>query len=100
MLYADEGMPVLQEILDTPGISGIFRWTEKAGDFDALWPPASERKVCVVWMGPLPEGWRRRVSTGLIWEQVVSGEAEAAAVLSQRARDEGGWGAAEVAATT
>ncbi|MHB0878251.1 MAG: hypothetical protein ACYC5O_19620 [Anaerolineae bacterium] len=82
LLYADEGMPVLEEILNTPGITGIFRWTEKAADFDRLWPLASARRICVVWNGPLPADWRQRAPTGLIIERVVADAAAAAAALA------------------
>lgn len=81
LLYADEGMPVLDEILDTPGITGIFRWTEKATDFDRLWPLARARHICVVWNGPLPADWRQRARSGLIVERVVADAAGATAAL-------------------
>jgi len=71
LLHADAGLPAIEAILATPGITGIYRWTEDASDFDRIWPLASARRICLIWNGPLPDGWEQRAPTGLILESVV-----------------------------
>jgi len=77
LLYADEGIPALEQILDTPGITGIYRWTWRPEDLNVIWPLASARKVCLIWNGPLPAGWRDTYRTGMVLDQVVAGADEA-----------------------
>ncbi len=72
LLYADAGLPVLKPVLNTPGITGLYRWTERAEEFEVIWPLVSQRRICLIWNGPLPNGWQDKASTGLILEQVVS----------------------------
>ncbi|NPV08557.1 MAG: hypothetical protein HPY83_11435 [Anaerolineae bacterium] len=89
LLHADEGLPAIRDVLDTPGITGLYRWTEKAEEFDVVWPLAQERGVCLIWNGPLPEGWRERADTGLILEAIVSGPEEGRRRMATAGRELG-----------
>lgn len=77
LLHADEGLPQFDEILNTPGITGIYRWTNKAEEFSTVWEKARERRICLIWSGPLPQDWREQADTGLVIDQVVADSREA-----------------------
>ncbi len=83
LLHADAGLPVIQQVLDTPGITGLYRWTRQVEEYTPLRALTRERDVCLIWNGPLPTDWQEGPITGLILEQVVAGPEE-----GRRAMDE------------
>ena len=56
----------LHSIFKTKGLRAIIYWSKNIEKLEEIYELASEKKVCVVWFGIIPENKKNRFPTGII----------------------------------
>lgn len=71
MLVCGQAENLIKNIIETPNLKCIIRWSEDFDDLVYVYQLAKEKKICIMWYGGIPKNRRKEFSTGIILKQQV-----------------------------